>query len=108
MIGKRLTLSAWEVVQETTGFSPNNLVYGYTMCGPLAVLRDDLAEVDPPTNLIDYVNGFLHCLFTAVLSPVLNSPFQAKFTSPYAVERHVSKQNDFIAIPQQRKTSRLS
>ena len=100
-----------------TGFSPNDLVFGHTVRGPLAILRDDLAEVDPPTNLIDYVNESRHHLFTAVerarenlnvaqlkieswvercqfspgdqvlvLTPILNSPFQAKFTGPYTVE----------------------
>ena len=61
-----LMLSAQEVVQESTEFSPDNLVFGRTVCGPLVILRDDLAEVDPPTNLIDYVNGFRHRLFTPV------------------------------------------
>lgn len=50
-------LSAQEVLQESTVFSPNDLVFGHTVRGPLAVLRDGLAEVDPPKNWIDYVNG---------------------------------------------------
>ena len=137
-----LMLSAREVVQESTGFSPNDLVFGHTVRGPLAVLRDDLAEVDPPKNLIEYVNGFRHRLYTAVetarenlegaqskqkrlydrgaerrqfspgdqvlaLTPIVSSPFQAKFTGPYVVERQVSEQNYYIATPKRRKSSRL-
>ncbi len=36
-----LMLSAREVCQESTGFSPNDLVFGHTVRGPLAVLRDN-------------------------------------------------------------------
>ena len=61
-----LILSSREVMQESTRFSPNNLVFGQTVHRALSVLRDDLAEVDPPTNLVNYVNGFRHRLFTAV------------------------------------------
>lgn len=35
-----LMLAAREVVQESTGFSPNDLVFGLSVCGPLAVLQD--------------------------------------------------------------------
>ena len=53
-------LSAREVVQESTGFSPSELVFGHKVRGPLAVLQDGLKPAEPPVNLIDYVNGF-HC-----------------------------------------------
>lgn len=55
-----LLLAAREVVQESTGFSPNDLVFGHTVRGLLAVLQDDWRAEDPPTNLISYVNGFRH------------------------------------------------
>lgn len=58
-------LSAREVVQESTSFSPDDLVFGHRVRGPLAVLRDGLGDTDPPKNLIDYVNGFRHRLYTA-------------------------------------------
>ena len=51
-------MSAREVVQESTGFSPSELVFAHTVRGPLAVLQDDLKPGEPPVNLIDYVNGF--------------------------------------------------
>lgn len=53
-------LLAREVVQESTRFSPNQLVFGHTVRCPLTGLWDELAEADPPKNLIDYVNGFCH------------------------------------------------
>ena len=53
-------LSAREVVQESTGFSPSELVFGHKVRGPLAVLQDGLKPTEPPVTLIDYVNGF-HC-----------------------------------------------
>lgn len=36
-----LMLAAQEVTQESTGFSPNDLVFGHTVRGPLAVLQAD-------------------------------------------------------------------
>lgn len=41
------------------------------------------------------------------LTPLVGSPFQAKFTGPYTVERQVSEKNYFIATPKRRKSSRL-
>ena len=137
-----LMLSAREVIQESTGFSPNDLVFGHTVRGPLAAFRDGLVEVEPPRNLIDYVNGFRHRLYTAVerarenlevaqskmkklydrraehrqfspgdqvlaLTPIVSSPFQAKFAGPYTVERQVSAQNYLIGTPERRKSSQL-
>ncbi len=60
-----LTLSAREVCQESTGFSPNDLVFGHTVRGPLAVLRDNWTESTPPKNLISYVNDFKRGLYEA-------------------------------------------
>ncbi|KAL1277255.1 hypothetical protein QQF64_023928 [Cirrhinus molitorella] len=48
-----LMLSACEVCQESTGFSPKDLVFGHTVRGPLAVLRDSwtkITENTPPKN----------------------------------------------------------
>ncbi len=60
-----LLLAAREAVQESTGFSPNELVFGHTVRGPLAALKDGWVEAEPPKNLIDFVNGFRHHLFVA-------------------------------------------
>lgn len=59
-------LSVPEVVQESTGFSPNDLVFGHTVRGPLAVIKDGLVDSGPPKNLNGYVNGFCPRLYTAV------------------------------------------
>lgn len=54
-----------EVCQESTGFSPNELVFGHKVRGPLAVLSDHWKSVGPPDNILTYVNDF-HCrLYTA-------------------------------------------
>lgn len=60
-----LLLSAREVCQESTGFSPNELVFGHTVRGPLAVLGDSWTEGTPPQNLLTYVNGFKRRLYEA-------------------------------------------
>lgn len=52
-----LLLAAKGVVQVNTGFSPNNLVSGHLMRGPLAVLASGGQQCESPQNLI-YVNGF--------------------------------------------------
>lgn len=53
-----LMLAAREALQDSLGFSPNELVFGHTVRGPLAMLKDNLVSSDAPTNLVDYVNGF--------------------------------------------------
>lgn len=53
-----LLLAAREVTQESTGFSPNELVSGHAVRGPLAMLHADWKQSRPPTKLADYVNGF--------------------------------------------------
>uniref|UniRef100_A0A3B4ZKQ1 Gypsy retrotransposon integrase-like protein 1 n=1 Tax=Stegastes partitus TaxID=144197 RepID=A0A3B4ZKQ1_9TELE len=60
-----LLLAAREAVQESTGFSPNDLVFGHSVRGPLSVLKDSWVKAEPPKNLIDYVNGFRHRLVIA-------------------------------------------
>lgn len=61
-----LLLAAREVVQESTGFSPNELVFGHSVRGPLAVLKDGLDLMEPPKSLCDCVNGFRRRLYEAV------------------------------------------
>lgn len=39
-------------MQECARFSPNDLVLGHGVRGPLAVLRDGMGDTDPPKNLI--------------------------------------------------------
>lgn len=60
-----LLLAACEVVQESTGFSPNDLVFGHKVRGPLAMLQDGCLPEEPPQNLIDYVNCFRLKLYRA-------------------------------------------
>nr|XP_055062771.1 uncharacterized protein LOC129445823 [Misgurnus anguillicaudatus]XP_055062772.1 uncharacterized protein LOC129445823 [Misgurnus anguillicaudatus] len=67
-----LLLAAREVQQESLGFSPNDLVFGHRVRGPLSVLREGLGEEDPPRNLVEYVNGFRRRLFLAGLSAQKN------------------------------------
>ena len=55
-----LLLAAREVTQEGTGFSPNDLVFGHTVHGPLNPLYEQWKE-----NLVDYVNGFHQRLYAA-------------------------------------------
>lgn len=61
-----LMLAAREVTQESTGFSPNELVFGHTIRGPLAVLRDGWVPTEPSKKLTEYVDGFRRRLFEAV------------------------------------------
>ncbi len=37
----RMLLAIREVVKESTGFSPNELVFGHTVRGPIALLADE-------------------------------------------------------------------
>lgn len=60
-----LMLAAREVVQESLGFSPNDLVFGHKVRGPLSLLMDNVTETEMPVNILDYVNGFRRRLYLA-------------------------------------------
>ncbi len=60
-----LLLAAREVVQESTGFSPNDLVFGHKVRGLLAVLQNSVKSSDSPNNLLSYVDGFRQRLIQA-------------------------------------------
>lgn len=60
-----LLLAAREVIQESTGFSPNDLVFGHTVRGPLAALKEGWEKEEPPQDLLTYVNGFRQRLYSA-------------------------------------------
>lgn len=60
-----LLLAAREVTQQSTGFSPIDLVFAHSVRGPLAVLRDNFRGSDPPKNLVDFVKAFRHRLYVA-------------------------------------------
>lgn len=51
--------------QKSISFSPNDLVCGHAVGGPLAVLQDSWGTVEPPQNVLDYVNGIRNRLFPA-------------------------------------------
>ncbi len=53
-----LLMAAREATQETTGFSPNDLVFGHDVRGPLSVLVADWKKTDPPKDLLSYVSDF--------------------------------------------------
>lgn len=48
-----LLLAAIEIVQESTEFSPNELVFGHTVRGPLILLHDQVAQPEPSQNILD-------------------------------------------------------
>ncbi len=58
-----MLLAIREVVQESIGFSPNELVFGHTVRGPIAVLADEWTNFDPPENVLDYVSSFRYRLY---------------------------------------------
>ncbi len=60
-----LLLAIREVVQESTGFSPNELVFGHAVRGPTAVLADEWCVTETPENVLDYVSAFRYRLYEA-------------------------------------------
>lgn len=53
-----------EVVQESLGFSPNELVFGHQVRGPMALLKEKLLEEnsDSSTHLLEHVSAFRYKL----------------------------------------------
>ena len=54
-----LLFAVRESVQESLGFSPFELVFGHSVCGPLKLLKEYwLAKNTESLNLLDYVSKF--------------------------------------------------
>ena len=53
-----LLFAAREVVQESLGFSPAELVFAHTVRGPLRLLQEKWLGDSKPQNLLDYVSKF--------------------------------------------------
>lgn len=55
-----LLFAARETRQESLGFSPNDLIFGHTVCGPLRLVREKwLSDVSKAEhNVLDYVSSF--------------------------------------------------
>ena len=51
-----------EVVQESLGFSPFELLYGRTVRGPLKVLKETWLKDKPPVSLLDSTTKSPRCL----------------------------------------------
>lgn len=137
-----LLLAAREVVQDSTGYSPNELVFGHKVRGPLAVLQYGCLPETPPKNLEDYVNGFRVKLYRAgelakkklqkaqgrmkrqydqraearqfcsgdrvlALLPILEFPFQAKYSGHFSVVRQVTDVNYLLATRGHRRATKL-
>ncbi len=60
-----MLLAIREVIQESLGFSPNELVFGHVVRGPTAVLAEGWRMSKPSENIADYVNGFRRRLYEA-------------------------------------------
>ena len=55
-----------EIVQESLGLSPADLVFGHTVRGPLRVLKDQLISGSAPSqNVLTYVSWFRERLHSA-------------------------------------------
>lgn len=67
-IGREFALAdaAREVTQESTGFSPNELVFSHIVRGPLDAVSANWQESQLPKNLIDYVNGLQRRFYTGI------------------------------------------
>ena len=94
-----LLLASREVVQESTGFSPNDLVFGHSVRGPLAVLKDGLDLKEPPKALCDYVNGFRRRLYEAgrlAREKLTNTQFKMKERYDKQTQRRVFAVGDNV------------
>lgn len=60
-----LLMGVREVTQESVGFSPNDLVFGHEVRGPLAILAENWTPSEPSQNVLDYVSGFRYRLYEA-------------------------------------------
>lgn len=67
-----LLMAAREASQESTGFSPNELVFGHSVRSPMLLLSEDLKGVDPPENVLNYVSDFRRRLYESCAQAKVN------------------------------------
>lgn len=60
-----LLFATREVVQESLGFSPFDLVFGHAVRGPLMLLKEQWLDDDVQTDLLSYVSAFRERLQSA-------------------------------------------
>ena len=60
-----LLFAAREAVQESLGFNPFELVFGWTVRGPLKLLKESWLADDPPDSLLDQVSSLRDRLVSA-------------------------------------------
>lgn len=60
-----LLFAAREVVQESTGFSPADLVFAHNVRGPLKLLQENWLNEFEPKNQLDHVSSFRYKLHRA-------------------------------------------
>jgi hypothetical protein len=67
-----LLFATREVVQESLGFSPFELVFGHTVRGPLQIIQEEWLKETSSHNLIDYVSEFRYKLLKARELAIVN------------------------------------
>ncbi len=95
----RLMMSALEAAQESTVFSPNDLVFGHDVHGPLSVLSADWKKIDPPKNILSYVSDFCCQFFEAyqLAKPSLSkAQDQVKLLFDRRTELHLFQSGDQV------------
>lgn len=58
-----LLFAVREVPSESLGFSPNELIFGHNVRGPLQLLKEAWVGAEGQCNLIQYVMDFKTCLW---------------------------------------------
>lgn len=67
-LGNREKGLPWLMLAYRRCHNSNELVFGYTVWVPLAVLGDELKNAEPPDNVLNYGNGFRRQLDIACVS----------------------------------------
>ena len=112
-----------DAINESTGFSPFELVFGHEVRGPLKLLKEQLTQPQTNENVLQYVSKLkdwlrvagrvarehsdkraVDCCFDVgdqdlALIPQRTSNLGASFSGPYSVLKKVGDQNYIISTP---------
>ena len=106
-----LLFAVRESVQESLGFSPFELVFGHSVCGPLKLLKENwLSEDTESLNLLDYVSKFRDRLKKAcelAQQNLKNSQSKMKMLYDRKSQNRIFKPGDkvLVLLPVQGNTS---
>lgn len=97
-----------DAVNESSGFSPFELIFGHEVRGPLKLLKEQLLQPQTKENMLQYVSKFRDVGDQVlVLIPQWTSSLGSSFSGLHSVLKKVGDRNYIVSTPNGKRKDRL-